>query len=63
MKIKLMNIGRVYRNDDYKIPPKIIKIKIDNLSLLNKPLWATDAGIIDYNNSKYLFYMILREVK
>lgn len=49
----------VYRNDELILEsPKILSIKIDNLSLLNKPLWATDAGIIgylDYNNSKYLF--------
>lgn len=48
----------VYRNDELILKSPKISIKIDNLSLLNKPLWASDAGIIGYikyNNSKYLF--------
>jgi hypothetical protein len=48
----------VYRNDELILESPKMSIKINNLSLLNKPLWATDSGIIgyiDYNNSKYLF--------
>lgn len=48
----------VYRNDNLIIESPKMSIKINDLSLLNKPLWATDSGIIgyiDYNNSKYLF--------
>lgn len=48
----------VYRNDELILESPKMSIKINDLSLLNKPLWATDDGIIgyiDYNNSKYLF--------
>ena len=40
----------VYRNDELLIETSELFIKVKDISELNKPLWITDAGILDYIN-------------
>lgn len=38
----------VFRNDILLFKSPILKITVDDLSSLNKPLWITDSGVVDY---------------
>lgn len=48
----------IFRNDNLLFKSPKMVIKIDDISLLNKPIWVTDEGLLDYieyNKRKELY--------